>query len=98
MPFFFMLAVGLLGFGSGILMSVLLGYTATRTQSNASGVNSAAHLIRNFGGSIGTILFQFSLSYPQQYYIGGVLILALSGTIAASLSFRISHVLDKTKA
>ncbi|WOO37780.1 MFS transporter [Anaerocolumna sp. AGMB13020] len=97
-PFFFMLAVGLLGFGSGVLMSVLLGYTATRTQNNASGVNSAAHLIRNFGGSIGTILFQFSLSYPQQYYIGGVLILAATGTIAASLSFRISHVLDKTNA
>jgi MFS family permease len=87
-PLFFTLAVGLLGFGSGVLMSVLLGYIAARTQSHAAGVNSTAHLIRNFGGSIGTILFQFSLSYPEQYYIGGVLMLALSGSVAASLSFR----------
>lgn len=98
MPFFFILAVGLLGFGSGILMSVLLGYTATRTKDNASGVNSTAHLIRNLGGSIGTILFQFSLSYPQQYYIGGVLILAVSGVIAASVSLRFKHILNEPKA
>jgi hypothetical protein len=97
MPFFFTPAIGLLGFGSGLLMSVLLGYTATRTQNHASGVNSAAHLIRNFGGSIGTILFQFSLSYPQQYYIGGVLMLAVSGIIAASVSFRFKHILNESK-
>lgn len=97
MPFFFTLAVGLLGFGSGVLMSVLLGYTATRTQGHASGVNSAAHLIRNFGGSIGTILFQFSLSHPRQYYIGGVLLLAASGAIAASVSFRFKHILNRPK-
>lgn len=95
MPYFFTLAVGLLGFGSGLLMSVLLGYTATRTRGHAAGVNSTAHLIRNFGGSIGTILFQFSLSYPQQYYIGGVLFLALSGVIATSISFRFESIINK---
>lgn len=98
MSFFFTLAVGLLGFGSGVLMSVLLGYTATRTQGHAAGVNSTAHLIRNFGGSIGTILFQFSLSYPQQYYIWGVLILALSGAIVASVSFWFKNIVNDPKA
>lgn len=93
MPFFFTLAVGLLGFGSGVLMSVMSGYIATRTQGHASGVNSTAHLIRNFGDSIGTIVFQFSLSYPQQYYICGILILTVSGTIAASVSFRFKQIL-----
>jgi len=97
MPFFFTLAVGLLGFGSGLLMSVLLGYTATRTRGHAASVNSTAHLIRNFGGSIGTILFQFSLNYTQQYYICGVLILALSGAIAASISFRFEPITNKPK-
>ncbi len=95
MPFLFTLSVMLLGFGSGVLMSVLLGYTATRTQSHASGVNSTAHLIRNFGGSIGTILFQFSLRYPQKYYMGGVFILAVSGVIAASLSLRFKHIFNE---
>lgn len=98
MPFFFTPAVGLLGFGSGILMSVLLAYTAARTWGNAAGVNSTAHLIRNFGGSIGTILFQFSLNYPQRYYVGGVLILALSGMIAAFLSFRFKNIVNESKA
>ena len=98
MPFFFTLAVGLLGFGSGVLMAVLLGYTATRSRSHAAGVNSTAHLIRNFGGSIGTILFQFSLNHPQQHYIWGVLILALSGTIVASGSFRFKHIAYEPKA
>lgn len=65
---------------------------------HASGVNSTAHLIRNFGGSIGTILFQFSLSCPQQYYIGGILILAVSGAIAVSLSLRFEHILNEPKA
>lgn len=88
MPIFFTFSVGLLGFGSGILMSVLLGYTAERAQGHVSGVNSTAHLIRNFGGSIGTILFQFSLSHPPQYYMWGVLILALSGMTGAAISFR----------
>jgi predicted MFS family arabinose efflux permease len=88
MPIFFTPAVGLLGFGSGMLMSTLLGYTAARTQGNASGVNSTAHLIRNFGGSMGTILFQFSLHGPQRYYQWGVLILTLSGAIVAVLAYR----------
>lgn len=90
LQFSFTLAVGLLGLGSGILMSVLLGHTASRTQGHAAGVNSTAHLIRNFGGSTGTILFQFSLSYPQ-YFMWGVLLLALSGTIVTSMSFRFNH-------
>lgn len=98
MPFFFTVAVGLLGLGSGMLMSVLLGYTAARTQGHAAGVNSTAHLIRNFGGSIGTIVFQFSLSCPQQYYIGGVLILTVSGAVAASVSFRFKNIFNGTKA
>jgi len=98
MSFFFRLAVGLLGLGSGVLMSVLLGYIATRTRGHSAGVNSTAHLIRNFGGSIGTILFQFSLNYPKQYYIGGVLILALLGTIVSSVSFRFKHIANEPKA
>lgn len=98
MPFIFPLAVGLLGFGSGILMSVLLGYIAARTQSHGAGVNSTAHLIRNFGGSIGTILFQFSLNFTVEYYIGGVLLLVLSGVIAATLSFRYKAIANETKS
>ncbi|BCJ92753.1 MFS transporter [Anaerocolumna cellulosilytica] len=96
-PIFLTLALGLLGLGAGVLMSVLLGYTATRTKEHAAGVNSTVHLVRNFGGSIGTILFQFSLSYPQEYYIGGVLILALAGAIAAAISFRFKHIANKPK-
>lgn len=91
MQFSFPLAVGAAGLGSGVLMSVLLGYTASRTQGHAAGVNSMAHLIRNFGGSIGTILFQFSLNHPQKHFMWGVLLLALSGIIVASMSFRFKH-------
>ncbi|NLL78038.1 MAG: hypothetical protein GX235_12485 [Clostridiales bacterium] len=54
-------------------------------------------LIRNLGSSIGTILFQFSINYPQQYCIGGVLILAVLGVIAASVSFHFKHILIEPK-
>ena len=97
MQILFTLSIGMLGFGSGILMSVLLGCTASRTQGHAAGVNSTAHLVRNFGGSIGTILFQFSLNYPQQYYMWGVFILALSGTLTVALSFRFELIINNNQ-
>lgn len=90
-PVSFVVSVGLSGLGSGILMSVLLGYTASRTKDHAAGVNSTAHLIRNFGGSIGTILFQFSLNTPVSFYVIGIIILTLLSVTTALMSFRIKQ-------
>lgn len=84
----FLLAIFLLGFGSGLLMSVLLGYTATRATTHSAGVNSVAHLIRNFGGSMGTILFQFSLYHPINSFRRGIIILSFSAILLAALAFR----------
>lgn len=96
--FIFSFAVVLLGFGSGILMSVLLGYIASCTQEDAAGVNSTAHLIRNFGGSLGTILFQYSLNYPLRYFIGGIVLLVLGGVMTSALAFRFNLAEMKLKS
>ena len=88
MKSFIGIALTALGLGSGILMSALLGYAATRTVHHAAGVNSMAHLIRNLGGSLGAILFQFSLHLPENYFIGGITIIALSGTASILLAFK----------
>lgn len=93
--FYLTFSVGVLGLGSGVLMSVLLGYIATRTQGHSSEVNSTAHLIRNFGGSFATILFQFSLWCPKQYYIWGVILLALLGMVASAVSFRRKYIINE---
>lgn len=82
------MALVALGLGSGILMSALLGYAATRTLHHAAGVNSMAHLIRNLGGSLGTILFQFSLHFPENHFIGGITFIAVSGTASILLAFK----------
>lgn len=88
MKSFIVIALTALGLGSGILMSALLGYAATRTVHHAAGVNSMAHLIRNLGGSLGAILFQFTLHFPENYFITGITIIALSGTAAILLAFK----------
>lgn len=77
-----------LGLGSGILMSALLGYAATRALDHSAGVNSMAHLIRNLGGSLGTILFQFSIYASEKYFIVGIILIAASGTAFTLLTFQ----------
>lgn len=94
----FSLAVLLLGLGSGILMSVLLGYIAFCTQEDAAGVNSTAHLIRNFGGSIGTISFQYSLNYSLGYFIVGMIVLSLGGIITSALVLRFKQTALKSES
>ncbi|WP_277406990.1 MFS transporter [Lacrimispora xylanisolvens] len=88
MKSFIVFALTALGLGSGILMSALLGYAANRTVHHAAGVNSMAHLIRNLGGSLGAILFQFTLHFPENYFIAGITIIALSGTASILLAFK----------
>lgn len=88
---------GMLGLGSGVLMSVLLGSTAARTTEHSAGVNSTAHLIRNFGGSIGTIVFQSSLEHPKEYYIRGIIFLSVSGTLAALAALKIRNLKNENE-
>lgn len=88
-PFvFFIIATFFLGLGVGILSATVMGRMQKEISKNRASTNGLAHLIRNFGGTLGVAALQVSL-------LNGMKILFAAIFIIAVIAFLIQLMVNK---
>jgi hypothetical protein len=88
-PFvFFIIATFFLGLGVGILSATVMGRMQKEIFKNGASTNGLAHLIRNFGGTLGVAALQVSL-------LNGMKILFVAIFIIAVIAFLIQLMVNK---
>jgi len=88
-PFeFFIISTFFLGLGVGILSATVMGGMQKEIEKNGASANGLAHLIRNFGGTLGVAALQISL-------LQGLKILFVAIFIIGIMAFAIQLVINK---